>query len=161
MSKEKMVALALAFVIFVLIAGSAGISMKGKKAQETDGQMKVDAIENAEGLNYPVLDYNFEFDQTKISANLVETFQRCLPQYTEKEDFALELLIQWFDDEYPESKRDLFQTSEGVQIIKHYAVGDEYVIYDNAEGVPSALEFHSKKKVLRCRQLEEFECYCE
>lgn len=161
MSKDKLVALAVAFVLFILIAGSAGISMKGKKTQVESGPQKVEALDNTEESNLPILNYTFEFDQSKASKKLVDIFQQCLPQYTEKEDFALELLIQWFDDEYPDSKRNLYQTSDGLEIIKHYALGEEYVIYDNAEGVPSALEFHGKKKVLRCRQLEEFECYCE
>lgn len=161
MSKEKLVALGLAFIIFILIAGSAGISLKGKKAQESDGLKKVDALENAEGSNLPLLNYQFEFDASKISADLPATFQRCLPIYTEKEDFALELLIQWFDDEFKNAKREVYQNDEGVQIIKLLMADDESAIFDSADGIPSALEYRRKGMVLRCRQLEEFECYCE
>lgn len=161
MSKEKIVALALGFLIFILIAGSAGISMKGKKAQQLDNAKKISALENSDGNDIPVLNYVFEFTSDKVPQNLSESLATCLPNYEEKEDFALELLIQWFDDRYPDAKREQYQTSDGIQLTKILLDGTSYVIFDNYEGVPSSFEYHANDKVLRCRQLDDFECYCD
>lgn len=161
MSKEKIITLVLGFVIFILIAGSAGISMKGKKARQEDNKNKVAALENSDGNQFPVLDYAFSFDSTKVPENVADEISRCIPSYTDKEDLALELLIQWFDDQYPDAERQQYQSKDGIQLTKIIIAQNEDVIFDTYEDVPSSFEYHGKSHTLRCRQLDDFECYCE